>query len=205
MYIPFEYDYNEYISAAESASAIAQEWCGGIPDINIGFQWTFYTTCINDLFLNIDIPIGIYPWAYFRNNENMNLSNGYYIVSIGYASTWIWDPILLYLGVNTDYKFEFNNNIYYQYLKIGFKIGYTEVINQILCYSVTGRVSIKTPLFKNFEGQSDPLELWLVTFFIKVSAIIRLSDSFSYCLSVETPINTGSLNPTIDMYFYFKY
>ncbi|NMC67226.1 MAG: hypothetical protein GYA61_03275, partial [Spirochaetales bacterium] len=83
----YDEEFNPYIVKSE-------DYLLSLSSILLGFQYTFYTNFINDLFFYINYPIGIYPIFYKRSSSRIETVSPIVTISLGYRLTFIYDPLL---------------------------------------------------------------------------------------------------------------
>jgi len=181
---------------------------GGLSNPSIGFQYTYYTNTINDIYLNISIPTGYFPMFYFRNGLENSISEGYFDISGGIKSSFITDPVIINYGIG--FSFNFKPLFLYDegdefYYRIGFNgsFGYTEVLNYVLSYFINLRFYFNLPEYKELFLIKDK-ELYSFILYLKFGVSINLDENSSFILSLSNSLTDGVLNPYFDVYFNFK-
>ena len=179
-----------------------------LTDFVIGFQYTFYTYIINDIYLYITYPVGIYPAFYVRSDLDVNITEPNIITGIGYRATAIFDPILLSINPSMIIYFNIPSLIeskdkWTTLLKFSCKVNLTIVLNSIISTSFSITPKFTLPQYYGFFESLTSYELYKLTFEGEVTLGLRLSENLSCGLSISSAL-TGYLLPSFEFYFTIK-
>ena len=217
LYLPFDINFEKIYKQEQYFDENMQiqtkeisvfNYYGGLQSISTGFQYTYYTHTINDIYLNISIPTGCFPIFYYRSNTDSTISDGYFSISSGIKSSFISDPVIINYGIGFSLSFKplflygEGNDFYY---RIGFNgsFGYTEVLNYILSYFINLKFYFNLPEYKDLFLIKDK-ELYSFVIYLKAGISINLDENRGLTISLSNSLTDGVLNPYFDVYFSFK-
>ena len=140
--LPFIFSYNKSYNVDYITDEITKEenYLISLESIIAGFQYTFYTSTINDIYFYISYPLGIYPIFYIRDSIKTDKVEPTIRASIGYRATIIADPLLFSLTPSITGYFNIPELIeskdkWTQQYVISCKINLTVVLNSIISTS----------------------------------------------------------------------
>lgn len=198
--IPLHYSYNKTYNVDLIKEEVSKEesYLLSLTNITAGFQWTFYTRFINDIFFYISCPAGIYPAFYKRSSIDVDLIEPEISVSCGYRLSLIADPLLFSITPKFTGYYIFPELIkskdkWSQQYSISTKINLTVVLNSIISTSFSLTSSFIFPKIKEFEGWGE-YELYKMKFRAELGLGIRISEDISIGLSMDTNLE-GYLIP----------
>ncbi len=206
---PFTFYYNKTYSVDYITDEVTKEesylFC--LDSIIAGFQYTFYTKFINDIYLYFSYPIGIYPVFYKRSSTSVDKTQPEIRFSLGYRATIIADPLLFSVtcSITGYYNIPALINIkekWTQQYILSCKINLTIVLNSIVSTSFSITPFFILPEITEFDGFCG-YELYKTSLSGQINIGIRISENTSFGISIESSL-IGYLMPELEIYFTIR-
>ncbi len=203
--VPLLFSYNKTYTIDPFTEEVSKQenYLLSLTDIVAGFQWTFYTYLINDLFFYLSYPVGIYPIFYKRSSFDVSIVDPKITISFGYRATVIYDPLLLSFTPQLTAYYNLpclveSKESYSQQYVISCKINLTIVLNSIISTTFSITPSFILPEISEFNGFAN-YELYKMSFSGEIILGIRISENVSLGLSIEANLQ-GYLLPEYEIY-----